>query len=222
MVGKYLKDFQPIFICFKSYHNGDATIRCLVIMPKFDRLLVLGGMRVMDLGSQIRKQREAEKWSQQVLADKLHISRQSISKWEQNTALPSFTNIVTMSELFGISLDEFIKSDTQLVEKIDAKMKMSKILKAIIISAIIAFIMFIGLKISSIDVYNISSYFTDLGAVFLIIIMFKLDWHKLDKIVPRHIIILIAITVILFLVPAINDFILSLIDGFQDGLNGKS
>ena len=191
-------------------------------MPRFGRLLVLGGMRVMDLGSQIRKQREDKKWSQQVLADKLHISRQSISKWEQNTALPSFTNIVTMSELFGISLDEFIKSDTQLVEQIDAKMKMSKILKAIIISALIAFIMFIGLKISSIDVYSISSYFTDLGAVFLIIIMFKLDWHKLDKIVPRHIIILIAITVILFLVPAINDFILSLIDGFQDGLNGKS
>ena len=191
-------------------------------MPKFGRLLVLEGMRVMNLGAQIRKQREDKKWSQQVLADKLHISRQSISKWEQNTALPSFTNIVTMSELFGISLDEFIKSDTQLVEKIDAKMKMSKILKAIIISAIIAFIMFIGLKISSIDVYNISSYFTDLGAVFLIVIMFKLDWHKLDKIVPRHIIILIAITVILFLVPAINDFILSFIDGFQDGLNGKS
>ncbi|APS42861.1 Transcriptional regulator, XRE family [Weissella jogaejeotgali] len=120
----------------------------------------------MDLGSQIRKQREDKKWSQQVLADKLHISRQSISKWEQNTALPSFTNIVNMSELFGISLDEFIKSDTQLVEQIDAKMKMSKMLKAIIISALITFIMFIGLKISSIDVYNISSYFTDLSAVF--------------------------------------------------------
>ena len=187
-------------------------------MPKFGRLLVLGGMRVMDLGSQIRKQREDKKWSQQVLADKLHISRQSISKWEQNTALPSFTNIVTMSELFGISLDEFIKSDTQLVEKIDAKMKMSKILKAIIISAIIAFIMFIGLKISSIDVYNISSYFTDLGAVFLIVIMFKLDWHKLDKIVSRHIIVLIAVTVILFLIPAINDFIMSVIEGWKQAV----
>ena len=172
----------------------------------------------MDLGSQIRKQREDKKWSQQVLADKLHISRQSISKWEQNTALPSFTNIVTMSELFGISLDEFIKSDTQLVEKIDAKMKMSKILKAIIISAIIAFIMFIGLKISSIDVYNISSYFTDLGAVFLIVIMFKLDWHKLDKIVSRHIIVLIAVTVILFLIPAINDFIMSIIEGWKQAV----
>lgn len=187
-------------------------------MPRFGRLLVLGGMRVMDLGSQIRKQREDKKWSQQVLADKLHISRQSISKWEQNTALPSFTNIVTMSELFGISLDEFIKSDTQLVEKIDAKMKMSKILKAIIISAIIAFIMFIGLKISSIDVYNISSYFTDLGAVFLIVIMFKLDWHKLDKIVSRHIIVLIAVTVILFLIPAINDFIMSVIEGWKQAV----
>lgn len=187
-------------------------------MPRFGRLLVLGGMRVMDLGSQIRKQREDKKWSQQVLADKLHISRQSISKWEQNTALPSFTNIVTMSELFGISLDEFIKSDTQLVEKIDAKMKMSKILKAIIISAIIAFIMFIGLKISSIDVYNISSYFTDLGAVFLIVIMFKLDWHKLDKIVSRHIIVLITVTVILFLIPAINDFIMSVIEGWKQAV----
>lgn len=187
-------------------------------MPRFGRLLVLGGMRVMDLGSQIRKQREDKKWSQQVLADKLHISRQSISKWEQNTALPSFTNIVTMSELFGISLDEFIKSDTQLVEKIDAKMKMSKILKAIIISAIIAFIMFIGLKISSIDVYNISSYFTDLGAVFLIVIMFKLDWHKLDKIISRHIIVLIAVTVILFLIPAINDFIMSVIEGWKQAV----
>jgi len=172
----------------------------------------------MDLGSQIRKQREDKKWSQQVLADKLHISRQSISKWEQNTALPSFTNIVTMSELFGISLDEFIKSDTQLVKQIDAKMKMSKILKAIIFSALIAFIMFIGLKISSIDVYNIGSYFTDLGAVFLIVIMFKLDWHKLDQIVPRHIIVLIAITVILFLVPAINDFILSFIEGWKQAV----
>lgn len=187
-------------------------------MPKFGRLLVLGGMRVMDLGSQIRKQREDRKWSQQVLADKLHISRQSISKWEQNTALPSFTNIVTMSELFDISLDKFIKSDTQLVEKIDAKMKMSKILKAIIISAIIAFIMFIGLKISSIDVYNISSYFTDLGAVFLIVIMFKLDWHKLDKIISRHIIVLIAVTVILFLIPAINDFIMSVIEGWKQAV----
>ena len=187
-------------------------------MPKFGRLLVLEGMRVMDLGAQIRKQREDKKWSQQVLADKLHISRQSISKWEQNTALPSFTNIVTMSELFDISLDKFIKSDTQLVEKIDAKMKMSKILKAIIISAIIAFIMFIGLKISSIDVYNISSYFTDLGAVFLIVIMFKLDWHKLDKIISRHIIVLIAVTVILFLIPAINDFIMSVIEGWKQAV----
>ena len=123
-----------------------------------------------------------------------------------------------MSELFDISLDKFIKSDTQLVEKIDAKMKMSKVLKVIIISAIIAFIMFIGLKISSIDVYNISSYFTDLGAVFLIVIMFKLDWHKLDKIISRHIIVLIAVTVILFLIPAINDFIMSVIEGWKQAV----
>ncbi|WPQ68015.1 helix-turn-helix domain-containing protein [Weissella paramesenteroides] len=169
----------------------------------------------MDLGSQIKRQREVKEWSQQILADKLHISRQSISKWEQNTALPSFTNIVAMSELFNISLDEFIKSDTQLAEQIDAKMKMSKILHAITVSALIAFMVFIGMKIASINIYDISSYFTDFGAILLIIVMFKLDWHKLDQIVSRNVIILIAITVVMFLIPAINDFIMSFIDGWK-------
>ena len=53
---------------------------------------------------------------------------------------------------------------------------------------------------------------------FLIVIMFKLDWHKLDKIVSRHIIVLIAVTVILFLIPAINDFIMSVIEGWKQAV----
>lgn len=53
----------------------------------------------MDLGTKIKIQRERKHWLQQELADQIHISRQSISKWEQNKALPSITNIVMMSNL---------------------------------------------------------------------------------------------------------------------------
>ena len=99
--------------------------------------------------------------------------------------------------------------EDMIAEQIDAKMKMSKILHAITVSALIAFMVFIGMKIASINIYDISSYFTDFGAILLIIVMFKLDWHKLDQIVSRNVIILIAITVVMFLIPAINDFIMT-------------
>ncbi|WP_054734879.1 helix-turn-helix domain-containing protein [Secundilactobacillus similis] len=59
----------------------------------------------MHIGARLKQQRQQRGWSQQELADQLHISRQSISKWEQETALPSFANVVAMSDLFGVSLE---------------------------------------------------------------------------------------------------------------------
>ncbi|MGO3469226.1 MAG: helix-turn-helix domain-containing protein [Weissella hellenica] len=97
----------------------------------------------MDLGTKIKVQREKKNWSQQELADQIHISRQSISKWEQNKAIPSITNIVMMSNLFNISLDELMKDDEILVNKMDAQMKIARSLRNIMISVLIAFVLFI-------------------------------------------------------------------------------
>lgn len=97
----------------------------------------------MDLGTKIKVQREKKNWSQQELADQIHISRQSISKWEQNKAIPSITNIVMMSNLFNISLDELMKDDEILVKKMDAQMKIARSLRNIMISVLIAFVLFI-------------------------------------------------------------------------------
>lgn len=49
--------------------------------------------------------------SQADLAEALDVSRQSVSKWETDTAVPDLDKIVNMSELFGVTLDEFIKGD---------------------------------------------------------------------------------------------------------------
>ncbi|WP_260152149.1 helix-turn-helix domain-containing protein [Lentilactobacillus hilgardii] len=63
----------------------------------------------MKIGKVLQVQREKRHWSQAELAEKLSISRQSISKWEQEVALPSFANVVAISDLFKISLDDLIK-----------------------------------------------------------------------------------------------------------------
>jgi transcriptional regulator with XRE-family HTH domain len=49
--------------------------------------------------------------SQASLADELEVSRQSVSKWENNTAIPDLDKLVKMRQLFGVSLDDIVFGD---------------------------------------------------------------------------------------------------------------
>ncbi len=62
----------------------------------------------MNLGENIYKFRSANNMSQGDLADALAVSRQSVSKWENNNAVPELDKLIKMAELFGISLDELV------------------------------------------------------------------------------------------------------------------
>lgn len=62
----------------------------------------------MNLGENIYRLRTGKNMSQGDLADALEVSRQSVSKWENNSATPELEKLIKMSELFGISLDELV------------------------------------------------------------------------------------------------------------------
>ena len=62
----------------------------------------------MNLGESIYQLRTARNMSQGDLADALDVSRQSVSKWENNMAVPELDKLMKMSELFGVSLDELV------------------------------------------------------------------------------------------------------------------
>ena len=59
----------------------------------------------MKLSDKIIQLRKSKGWSQEVLAEKLIVSRQAISRWEGATALPDAANIVQLSKLFGVTTD---------------------------------------------------------------------------------------------------------------------
>lgn len=65
----------------------------------------------MTLGEKISKLRTTNKMSQGDLAEKLNVSRQSISKWETNASVPELNKLIQLSDLFGISLDVLVRSD---------------------------------------------------------------------------------------------------------------
>ena len=67
----------------------------------------------MILADKIIENRKKNGWSQEELADKLNVSRQSVSKWEGAQAIPDMKKILQMAELFGVTTDYLLKDDIE-------------------------------------------------------------------------------------------------------------
>jgi len=70
----------------------------------------------MILADKIIENRKKNGWSQEELADKLGVSRQSVSKWESAQAVPDMKKIVLMSELFGVSTDYLLRDEIETAD----------------------------------------------------------------------------------------------------------
>lgn len=69
----------------------------------------------MILADKIINERKKLGWSQEELADKLGVSRQSVSKWEGAQSVPDLQRILEMSRLFGVSTDYLLKDDLEVI-----------------------------------------------------------------------------------------------------------
>lgn len=72
----------------------------------------------MIFSERLKEEWEKRNWSQNDLAEKLHVSRQSVSKWETGKNYPSIEIIIHLSDLFGITIDELLRSDEELTQKV--------------------------------------------------------------------------------------------------------
>ena len=68
-------------------------------------------MRMMDKIMMLRK---SKGWSQEELAEKLEVTRQSVSKWESGQSVPDLERIVRMSALFGVTTDALLKDEEEV------------------------------------------------------------------------------------------------------------
>ena len=68
----------------------------------------------MEFGKQIKKLRQEAQLSQEELAERIYVSRQTISNWENDKSYPDVNSLVLLSETFQISLDKLIKGDIEV------------------------------------------------------------------------------------------------------------
>ena len=80
----------------------------------------------MELGKQIRKYRQEAQLSQEDLASRVYVSRQTISNWENDKSYPDVSSLVLLSEIFQISLDELIKGDIETMKEVIKKEEIEK------------------------------------------------------------------------------------------------
>ena len=73
----------------------------------------------MNLGSQILKIRKEKELTQEEFGKLFHVTRQTVSNWENEKSYPDLQTLVELSDHFGISLDVLLKQDTKMVKAID-------------------------------------------------------------------------------------------------------
>ena len=71
----------------------------------------------MELNEQIKKYRTEMNISQEELAEKIYVTRQSISNWENGKTYPDIHSLLLLSSLFGISLDQLVKGDIDIMKE---------------------------------------------------------------------------------------------------------
>lgn len=81
----------------------------------------------MKLNEKIYQLRKNSNMSQEELADKLNISRQALSRWENGTAQPAANNVVEISKLFGVTTDYLLNDEYQSDEDIPAVKEAKKV-----------------------------------------------------------------------------------------------
>lgn len=81
----------------------------------------------MELNTQIRKYRAGMKLSQEELAEKVYVTRQTISNWENGKSYPDIHSLLLLSSLFNVSLDQLIKGDIEIMKEEIKEVEINKL-----------------------------------------------------------------------------------------------
>ena len=65
------------------------------------------------IGERLKECRIKRQWSQQELAELLHVTRQAVSNWERNKTLPDVYRVKEIASVFDLTLDEFMENTRQ-------------------------------------------------------------------------------------------------------------
>ena len=103
----------------------------------------------MEIGKKLKNARIEAGLTQEKAAEKINVSRQTISNWENEKSYPDIISVIALSDLYSVSLDELLKGDQKMAEHLEEStnvVKSNKKLTGAILLNIILMILLIALN----------------------------------------------------------------------------
>lgn len=103
----------------------------------------------MEIGKKLKDARMRSGFTQESVAEKVNVSRQTISNWENEKSYPDIISVIELSNLYSISLDELLKGDEKMMEHLEEStnvVKSTRKLIGVILLNIITVILLITLS----------------------------------------------------------------------------
>lgn len=103
----------------------------------------------MEIGKKLKNARIEAGLTQEKAAEKIDVSRQTISNWENEKSYPDIISVIALSDLYSVSLDELLKGDQKMTEHLEEStnvVKSNKKLTGAILLNIILMILLIALN----------------------------------------------------------------------------
>lgn len=131
----------------------------------------------MKIGDKLKEARLKKNMTQEEVAEKIFVSRQSISNWENNKTYPDIGNVIALSDLYEISLDELLKGSDNFMKHLEEStdlVKSNKKLIGIIIIALLTMVIialfteFMPERLNMVAIFGLSIILT--GLIYLEII----------------------------------------------------
>ncbi len=99
----------------------------------------------MEIGKKLKDARIKAELTQESVAEKISVSRQTISNWENEKFYPDIISVIKLSDLYSISLDELLKGDSRMMEHLQESTNVvksnQKLVGAIIINIVLVILL---------------------------------------------------------------------------------
>lgn len=135
----------------------------------------------MQIGEKLKSARTERRITQEYLAEKTGVSRQTVSNWENNRSYPDIVSLIKMSDLYSISLDELLKEDKKMIEHLEestnifkSRQRLSRLILICVylfIWSVSIFVFWLGGRTDSMG-YSISAFYVMLPVGTLIVSVF--------------------------------------------------
>lgn len=117
---------------------------------------------MMEIGKKFKNARVKSNLTQEQVAGKIMVSRQTLSNWENEKSLPDILSVIKLSDLYQISLDELLKGDQKMIKKIEKDTSIVKSNRKLMIIGYVA--LALAIILTAVDIATNNPIFDFIGA----------------------------------------------------------